>query len=33
MKVIFINFKGVDPSLFVSYVNVQDAEAKIRSST
>ncbi len=29
----FFIFQGVDPSLFVSYVNVQDAEAKIRSST
>lgn len=24
--------QGVDPSLFVSYVNVQDAEQKIRGS-
>lgn len=25
--------QGVDPSLFVSYVNVRDAEQKIRGST
>ncbi len=25
--------QGVDPSLFVSYVNLQDAEAKIRAGS